>query len=140
MLSFCYYKYLTGRLASIDRDNACLELQNQLALLPIRSPAVTASALGNDVVFHDYLGGELCEEQRPWYRSTAFASVLLMLAWFTQAARYFEIDELSLLSVAWNAAAYVIFTLALSFAAAYPVWVKVCHRKSGASAALASAL
>ncbi len=53
MLSFCYYKYLTGRLASIDRDmeNACLELQNQLSLLPVRSLACTTSALGCDVIF-----------------------------------------------------------------------------------------
>ncbi|MGA2597550.1 MAG: MotA/TolQ/ExbB proton channel family protein [Bryobacteraceae bacterium] len=142
MLSFCYYKYLTGRLASIDRDmeNACLELQNHLSLLPARSLACTTSAPGNDVIFHDYLGGELREEHRPWYRSTVFAGVLLILAWFMQAARYFEIDELSLPSVAWRAGAYVIFILAFSFIAAYPVWVKICHRKSGAWAVLASAL
>ena len=141
MLSFCYYKYLTGRLAAIDRDmeNACLELQNQLALLPARSLAGT-SALGNYLIFRDYLGGELREEQRPWYRSTAFSGLLLMMAWFTQAARYFEIDELSLQAVAWRAGAYVIFSLALSFIPAYPVWVKVCRRKSGAWTALASAL
>ncbi len=142
MLSFCYYKYLTGRLASIDLDmeNACLELENRLALLPAPSLAGTTSALGNYLIFRDYLGGELREEQRPWYRSTAFSGLLLMLAWFTQAARYFEIDELSLPSVAWRAGAYLIFTLALSFVVAYPVWVKVCRRKSGAWAVLASAL
>lgn len=142
MLSFCYYKYLTGRLASIDRDmeNACLELQNQLSLLPVRSLACTTSALGCDVIFHDYLGGKLREEHRPWYGSTAAASVLVMLAWCIQEARYFEIDELSLPFVAWRAGASVIFTLALSFIPAYPVWVKVCHRKSGALAMLASTL
>ena len=141
--SLCCYKYLIGRLERIDceMENASLELINLLIVgRVLLAPAARVNFVTEGPIFRDEFGDQLREDQRPWYRSSLVVVGLLFISWGAQIARYFDHDAFSLESAAAWACVYVIFTFAISWFAAYPVWVKVLHRASGGIAALASQL
>lgn len=139
--SLCCYKYLTGRLKHIDceMENVSLELMNLLALCPVRvARQSSAYFVAEGPILRDEFGDTLREDRRPWYRSNLLAVGMLVLSWCVQIARYFDNDGFSLESAVLWGSVYVVFIFAISWFAAYPVWVKVLHRRSGGMAALAS--
>jgi hypothetical protein len=141
--SLCGYKYLVSRVESIDREmeNASLELVNLLSVCPIRLVRVARVNFATEgPIFRDEFGDQLREERRPWYRSSVVVVGMLIASSFVQIARYFASNAFLLGSAVGWACVYVIFTFAISWFAAYPVWVKVLRRTSGGMAALASLL
>jgi hypothetical protein len=138
-----FYKYLAARLECFDRDmeNASFELVNLLIPCPVgRAQTPTVKFVAESLIFRDEIGDELRDERRPWYRSSLMVAALLFVTWCAQIARYFDNFELPLESVILRACAYVIFTFAISWFAAYPAWIKLLHRTSGGLAALSSLL
>ena len=83
-------------------------------------------------------GNELREDRKPWYRSSVFVAGMLIVSWCVQVIRYLDHDALPLESAARRACLYVVFTFAVSWFLAYPVWIKAFRRASGALAASAS--
>jgi hypothetical protein len=120
-------------------ENASLELLNVLVVWPVRSSAgARINVVTEAPLFRDDIGEDLLEHRRPWYRSTSAVPGMLILSWCVQIARYFYQEGLPLGSATWPAFVYVVFTFAVSWFVAYPVWVKALRRASGALAASAS--
>jgi hypothetical protein len=141
LVSVCCYQYLIGRLGCFDgeMENASFDLVKFLAVCPVRpSPVVGVGFVNETPLFRDDIGEDLLEHRRPWYRSTSAAVGMLILSWCVQIARYFDQQALPLGSATWPAFVYVVFTFAVSWFVAYPVWVKALRRTPGALAASAS--
>ena len=130
------YKYLSARLECFDREmeNAALQLANLLVAFPVRSMPADPAVL----VFRDDTGHELQESQGHWYWPRLAVIGLLLAAWIVHVARYFDQEALTLVPAMRWAAWYLLFSLAVSWFVAYPIWVKVFRRALGALAALAS--
>jgi hypothetical protein len=141
IVSMCCYQYLKGRLACFDGEieSASVELLNLMLVSPVRSsPEAGVGFVPDAPLFRDDFGDDLQQDRRPWHRSTPAVAGMLIVSWCVQIARYFDRDALQLGSAMWMAFVYVAFTFAVSWFVAYPVWVKVLRRASGALAASAS--
>jgi len=141
--SLWFYTYLAARVECFDREMEAATI-DVLSLLSLR-PMHLATPAGISLVpeaptFRDHVGRELREERLPWYRSSVAAAAMLIVAWCVHIVRNFGQDSLPLGAAATWAVVYLLFTFAVSWFVAYPVWVKIFRRASGGMAVLTSFL
>jgi hypothetical protein len=146
LISLWFYKYLSGRLETLDRemDNASLELVNQLSRCRARfAPVPAADNRSPEPMFGERPLAELHQDQKSLRRSRVIAGVALIVAWGAQLPHYYSDYSdypLQLHSVGLSALLHVLFTFGISCLAAYPIWTKLLHRKPGGLAALGALL
>jgi len=132
-MSLWFYRYLTGRLHTLDleMENASLDLLKQLSRFPGRFTAINRAADGP--MFGEKSPDELQRDERFLRRCMFLAGIAFLSAWFAEAFLYVEYDAL---------AVYVRVPLmcGLSFLPAHPLWVKFLRRRPGGLMALASVI
>ena len=80
------------------------------------------------------------QEERRYHSAMLLAGGMLIAAWGTEAARFFESELLPLRAVPGPALEHLLVLLAVSFALAYPVWASLLNRRRGCLALLASSI
>lgn len=136
------YKYLTGRLAALDREmeNASLELVNRLSLYRERLKTGPAVECINDVpMFGAMSPAELRQDRKDRSISTAMTGVLLGAAWCAQFVHYRWLDHYTQGFAQWAASVDVLFALGVACFLGHAVWNRFLHRRTGGLAVLGSA-
>lgn len=132
LMSLWFYRYLTGRMRTIDleMENASLDLLNQLSRLPMRS---AVPSVIDRPMFGEKPSDDLRRDEKFQRWCILLAGIAFLAAWFAEAMFY--VDEYSL-------PAYIRFPLmcGLAFLPAYSVWVKLLRRRPGGLIAVASTI
>ncbi len=137
------YKYLTARLAVLDREmeNASLELLNQLSLNRERlktGPAV--ERINDGPMFGEMSPDELRQDRKDLCISTAMSGVLLGAAWSGQFLHYRWLDHYTQGFAQWAASVDVLFAFGVACFLGHAVWARFLHRRTGGLAVLGSAI
>jgi hypothetical protein len=143
LIALWSYEYLAGELSALDweMENASLELLNQLSRFQGRltvSPALTR--LGESPMFGEKPLVELSREDKSQRCSMILTATMLPLAWCALAARYFGRYALPWGTSVPLAFFYIPILFGASSLFAYPLWIKVLHRRPGGLAALGSTI
>jgi len=139
LISLWCYRYLTGRLSTIDleMENASLDLLNQLSRFRGRFAARPA---GDSRMFGETSLDEPRRDDKFERRCMLLASTALVLAWLAQAWRYLAVDFVSLPSALLAACIYLAIVFVISCLPMYLVWSKVLRRRPGGLVAMGSVL
>ena len=136
LAAFFCYRYLTGRLETIDAemDSASLALLNQLSRSPGRfAPGCTTT------MFDGGLWAELDHDQQPFRHLGKLTASALALAWFIQVIFCFYHELLPLHVAVGAACSHLLFKFGVSCLLAFPVWTKLLNpRRPGCVAVLAA--
>lgn len=137
------YRYLEGRLQGLDREmeGASLELLNQLSRFRARfMTEASIDDLAADPMFGEKTVAELSREDKCLRLSMILTLTMLALAWCALAARYLGRYALPLDTAAWSACFYIPILFGASCLFAYPVWVRLLHRRPGGLFALGATI
>jgi hypothetical protein len=129
LMSLWFYRYLSGRLRTfnLEMENASLDLLNQLSRLPARfaiAPAIDGPMFG------EVSPAELKRDDNFERRCRFLAGSALVLAWRAQVVLAQEL-------LPW---VHLPLMFVVSCLVAYPLWVKLLHRRPGGLMALASVI
>lgn len=139
LVSLWCYRYLTGRLSTIDleMENASLDLLNQLSRFRGRF-AIGPSRDGP--MFGEKTLDEVSRDEKFERRCMIVAGTALVLAWLAQFSRYATADFVSLSSAVIAASIYLPIVFAISCLPVYLVWVKLLNRRPGGLVAMGAIL
>jgi len=143
LISLWSYEFLAARLRTFDQEmeTASLELLNQISRFRGRFEAAPAVDQPSDCrMFGERSSAELSQEDKTLRHSMILAGAAVVLAWLALAARYFGRYALPLDLAIQSACFYIPITFGISCFPAYPVWIKLLHRRPGGLAALGSAI
>jgi hypothetical protein len=140
LASLWCYRYLASNLEKLDleMETASLGLMNQLVLLS--GNVISAAPPTDALMFGARSTDDGQRDQRFFKRSIAFASAALLASWLAETAVGFYRESLPGDDAAVSAVFEALFRLFASYCVAFPLWVKLLHRKRGALFALASAI
>jgi len=153
LISFWFYRHLSGQLESIDNEmsNASLGLVNELTRYrghfktstidrPIelpsfgaRSPADSGLQAWWKKLFDKYVA-DVGQDVRSWLRSSVLALAVFVLIWCTRVAEYFFSEPTPFHSAAASANFYVLIMFGIS------CFYGIAHRRSGGALVLGSVL
>jgi hypothetical protein len=139
--SLLSYQYLSSRSRTFDHEMEDASLGLVAYLTRHRGRFAFGAAQERPThspMFGERSLAELSQDRKFSRRSIFLASTALFVAWFVEGVRYFDHDFLTLNSAAYVAGIHVLFMLGFSFFPAYPVWIKLLHRRRGGLVALSS--
>jgi hypothetical protein len=154
LISLWFYRYLSGRMESIDTEmaSASLDLANQLTRyrghferaaidslieLPTFGVAPEADSARRPSwfvpLFEKYVA-DVGQDLRSWLRSVVLSFAALVLIWCTRVAEYFFYESTPFHSAALTASVYVLIMFGIS------CFYAVFYRRSGGALVLGSVL